>query len=127
MVGAVTTVPATLQVFGPSRPEKDVHFLEKTNGLNCRKLLDPGWLDPDIFGTVAVRVACLAGLKSIYTVGQGVSSTRGPVKFNDIVDVIPFTRDWDKDPSEWIAVKTTNRHLWKTASPQDSRRKEFSS
>ena len=86
--------------------------------MNCRKLLDPGWLDPDIFATIAVRVACLAGLKSIYTVGQGVSSTRGPVKFNDIVDVVPFTRDWDKDPSEWIAVKSTNRHLWKTASPK---------
>ena len=87
--------------------------------MNCRKLLDPGWLDPDVFATIAVRVACVAGLESIYTVGQGVSSTRGPVEFNDDVEVIPFTRDWDKDPSEWIAVKSTNKDkLRRTASPK---------
>ena len=95
-------------MYGHSRPDKDVHFLENTNGLNGRKFLDPGWLDPDTFATTAVRAACIAGLKSIYTTGQGVSSTRGPVKFNENVEVIPFTRDWDKDPSKWIAVKGPN-------------------
>ena len=98
-------VLATLQMYGLDRPEKDVHMLEQTKTLRCQKLIDPGWLDPDLFATSAVRVACIAGLKSIYIAGQGVSSTRGPVKFEDNVEVIPFTRDWDKDPSEWIAIK----------------------
>ena len=74
-----------------------------------------------MFATIAVRVACKAGLKSVYTVGQGVSSTRGPVKFDHDVEVIPFTRDWDKDPSEWIAVKSTNKDkLHRAVEPKDS-------
>ena len=43
--------------------QTNMYFLEHTNGLHCRKLLDPGWLDPDMFATAAVRVACIAGLK----------------------------------------------------------------
>ena len=106
-------------MYGHSRPDTDVHFLENTIGLNCRKLLDPGWLDPDMFATIAVRVACITGLTGIYTDGRGASSTRGPVKFDIDVVVIPFTRDWDKDPSEWIAVKSTSKDkLRRTESPK---------
>ena len=85
-------------MYVPSRPEKDAHFLEHTNALNCRKLLDPGWLDPDMFATAAVRVACIAGLKSLYTAGHVVFSMRGPVKFSNDVEVSPFTREWEKIP-----------------------------
>ena len=61
----------------------------------------------------------VAGLNRIYIAGQGVSSTRGPVKFKDNVEVIPFTRDWDKDPSEWIAVTSTSKDkLRRTSSPK---------
>ena len=74
-------VPATVQMYGPSRSEKDVHSIELTRSLRCQKLIDPGWLDPDMFAASAVRVACVAGLKSIYIAGQGVSSTKGPVQF----------------------------------------------
>ena len=106
-------------MYGPSRPEKDVYIREHTNGLHCRKLIDPGWLDPDMFATTAVRVACIAGFKSIYTAGQCVSSTRGPVKFSNDVEVIPFTRDWDKDLSDWVAVKSTSKDkLRRTFSPK---------
>ena len=35
------------------------------------------------------------------------------------MEVIPFTRDWDKDPSEWIAVKLTIKEkLRRTFSPK---------
>ena len=35
------------------------------------------------------------------------------------MEVIPFTRDWDKDPSEWIDVKsTTKEKLCRTFSPK---------
>ena len=93
-------------MYGLDRPETYVHTLEQTKTLRCQKLIDPGWLEPDIFAIRAVRVECVAGLQSIYIVVQGVSSTKGPVKFEDNVEVIPFTRDWDKDPSEWTAVKS---------------------
>ena len=85
-------------MYGPSRPDKDVHTLEHTNGLHCRKLLDPGWLYPDILATTTVRIACVAGLKSIYIAGQGASSTRGPVKVSNDVEVILFTREWEHIP-----------------------------
>ena len=94
-------------------------MLEQTQSLRCQELIDPGWLDPDMFATSAVRVACIAGLKSIYIVGQGVSSTKGPVKFEDNVEVVSFARDWDIDPSEWTAVRSTsNDKLRRTFSPR---------
>ena len=67
-------------MYGPSRPEKDVHVLEQTRSLRCQKLIDPGRFDPDLFAASAVRVACVASLKSIYMAGEGVSTTKGPVK-----------------------------------------------
>ena len=56
--------------------------------LRCRKLVEPGWLDPDMFAVGAIRGACVIGLESIYIVGQGVSSTKGSVKFDDSVNAI---------------------------------------
>ena len=106
-------------MYGPSRPEKDVQFLAHANGFNRRRLLDPGWLGPYVFATTAVRVACIAGLKSIYTAGHGVSSTRGQAKFSNDVEVNPFTIDWDNDSSEWIDVKSTSKEkLRRTFSPK---------
>ena len=98
-VGAdLLAAPATLQMYGLERPEEYAYTVEQTKTLRCHKLVDPGWLDPDIFATSAIRVACVAGVKSIYIVGQGVSSTKGPVRFEDHVNVMSSQENGIKIP-----------------------------
>ena len=47
----LNTLPAILHNTSSDRHEADVRIAANTTSLHCRRLIEPGWIDPDVLDT----------------------------------------------------------------------------
>ena len=108
-------LPAIFQNSSIDRHEGDARIAANTTSLHCRRLIEPGWIDPDVIHTVACSLSRCADLQSIYVSNRAHRSLLH-LKDHEFVDTKGFTRqrkvsfarepevrllsaEWLKDPS----------------------------
>ena len=109
-------LPVILHNTSVDRHEADARIAANTTSLHCRRLVEPGWIDPDVLDyTLSCSVSHCTDLQSIYVSGRAHRSLLH-LKDHDFVDTKGLTRqrkvsfvrepevrlisaEWSRDPS----------------------------
>ena len=114
-------LPAILHNTSADRHEADARIAANNTSLHCRRLVEPGWIDPDVLDTTfSCSVSHCADLQSIYVSSRAHRSllhlkdhvfvdTRGIKRQQKVSFVCEpeerlFSAEWPKDPSLWIKL-----------------------
>ena len=118
----LNALPAILHNTSVDRHEADARIAANTTSLHCRRLVEPGWIDPDVLDyTFSCSVSHCADFQSIYVSSRAHRSLLHHLKDHDVVDTKGITRqrkvsfvrepevrlfsaEWSKDPSLWIRL-----------------------
>ena len=117
----LNALPAILHSTSVYRHEADARIAANTTSLHCRRLVEPGWIDPDVLDyTLSCSVSPCATLQSIYVSSRAHRSLLH-LKDHYFVDTTGLTRqrkvsfvreteerlfsaEWSKDPSLWTKL-----------------------
>ena len=119
--GVITALAAIFQHCPTDRPADDARIAEHTISLHCKRLVEPGCIDPDFLHAAACTVSRCPKLRSIYVSGWSHLSLAHLTKhsFKDITGFSPLRKvsfvkepevrmistDWPKDPSLWTKLR----------------------